>query len=472
MKINSLKDNMRSAGFWPAAALTLAVTALLYCAACDGMPGDNSTTTTVPVSTTTSTAPEGSAGRLQESDFVYQGAFRLPSEFNWGARGMTYYPAGSGGAGSLLITGFELPYDTRHPGESCWNSAWNCSAYYGEVAIPEPAVSSDWESLPEASLAGSMTDFDGGLASTVHREYIYISGIEYVPRRGSQTNDKIYGSLNLWYAEGVMGEETFPTVWFADMDGTDARGMFYVGPDESPCHGRKMGSYLFSVPEWYADQYLGGRRLVTGRSRGTPRSGLEEVSVDGGSQGPALFAFHAFESDDPTGDLDALPVLYYRVKFPGCAGPNVGDAAACDYPDYTMCDEWTGAVFAEHGEKCAVMLLGFKGLGENCYDEPPVVCNDPCSDSHGYHCHPYESQIVFYDIEQLGSSAEGLQDPWSVVPYAVWRPHELFLGSDICLNMGGMAFDAQTGRLFVVERGLGEGEANAAVVHVWVISGS
>ena len=221
------------------------------------------------------------------------------------------------------------------------------------VAIPTPAEEANWEDLYEAALVTGMTAFDGGLASTVHNEYLFVSDLEYVPHQGSQTSDKLYGSINLWYAEGVAGTDTFPSIWFANLDGTGARGMFHVGPDESPYHGRKMGSYLFSVPEWYGDDYLGGRTLMTDRARGTPLEGIEEISIDGGSQGPTLFAFHPWGSDSPTGDLDALPVLYYRVSFPGCAGPNVGSPANCDYPDYTLCDDWTGGAFVDNGVRRA-----------------------------------------------------------------------------------------------------------------------
>ncbi len=408
----------------------------------------------------------GRGDRLQPADFTYEGAFRLPDDFNWGALGLSFHPDGNGGTGSLLVTGFELPSDPAHPGESCWNPTWDCYAFYGEVTIPTPAVETNWENLPQATLTGGMTPFDGGLASTVHREYVFVSDIEYVPQRGSQTSDKLYGSINLWYAEGAVGEDTFPTVWMANLDGTDAQGMFHVGPVATPFHGRKMGSYLFTTPTWYADQYLGGRTLVTGRARGTP-VGSEPVTTRGGSQGPTLFAFHPFDTDNPTGDLDALPMLYYRVKFPGCAGPNVGDPDECDYPGYTMCDDWTGGAFAGSGTKNAIMLLGYKGLGDNCYDEPPVDCEDPCGDDHGYHCNPYERQVVFYDVHELGHSALGQQDPWLVLPYAVWRPPQFYLSENLCWNMGGMAFDARNRRLFMVERGLGEGEMNSAVVHVW-----
>ena len=412
-------------------------------------------------------ADDGSvpAERLQPTDLTYQGAFRLPGEFNWGARGISFYPPGNDGAGSLLVTGFELISDPAHPGESCWDPAWNCQAYYGEVTIPAPVEAVNWEDLPEATARIAMTAFDGGLAATVHREYIYIDDLEYVPLRGTQTRDKLYGALILWYAEGVAGEATFPTIWMANLDGTGARGMFQVGPDEAPFHGRKMGAYLFTVPASYADQYLGGRTLVTGRSRGTPADGTEALTTRGGSQGPTLFAFRAWETDNPTGNLDALPMLYYRVAFPGCGGPNVGDPDNCDYPDITMCDEWSGGAFVENGTRRAIMLLGYKGLGPNCYDEPPVTCGDPCSDSHGYHCQPYERQVIFYDVHALGHSARGEQDPWIVVPYTIWRPAEFYAQTAVCWNAGGMAFDPASRRLFMVERGLGPDAVN--VVHVW-----
>ncbi len=408
-----------------------------------------------------------SAERLQPADLTYVGAFRLPENFNWGARGLSFYPNGSGGTGSLLVTGFELLHDPAHPGESCWDASWNCAAYFGEVAIPPPAIEADWQDLPQAALAGPMTRFDGGLASTVHREYVFVSDLEYVPRQGSQTHDKLYGSIELWYAEGVAGSDTFNTIWFANLDGTDARGMFHVGPVETPYHGRKMGSYMFSVPRAYADRYLGGRTLVTGRSRGTPAEGAEAVTTRGGSQGPTLFAFHPFGSDRPTGNLDALPMLYYRVAFPGCAGPNVGNPDACDYPGYTMCDEWTGGAFVENRNRRAILLLGYKGLGRNCYDEPPVQCHDPCSASHGYHCQPYERQVIFYDVDELGRIARGDRDPWTVRPYTIWRPSQFYLTGHVCTNAGGMTFDPRGRRLFMVERGLGGADTNATVVHVW-----
>ena len=410
--------------------------------------------------------------RLQPSNFVYQGAFRLPENYNWGARGLSYYPPGNSGAGSLLVTGFEGLLDD--------------SAYYGEVAIPEPRSEANWENLPMAVFLRQTTAFDGGLIkTTLNTDYVFVSGIQYVPPQGSQTDGKLYGSLNAWYPEGDFGDDSFQTIWFSSLNGSNARGLFFVGPSTAPYHGRKMGDYLFTVPQWYADRYLGGRILVTGRARGTPAGDSPELTTRGGSQGPTLFAFRPRQSDNPAGNsnLDAIPMLYYRVKYPGCAGPDIGlggQPVDCDYPGFSMCDSWTGGGFVESGRKNAILLLGHKG-STNCYycGDPtddsechqtpaPGECTPMCNESRGYHCGPYERQVIFYDTDELGGATQGLSDPWSVLPYATWRPEPFYLGDahgHACEDVGGMAVDSLGQRVFMVERGLGT--ENAAVVHVW-----
>jgi len=378
------------------------------------------------------------SAQLTTADFIYQGAFRLPEEFNWGARGMAYYPPGNGGAGSLLIIGFDLN-----------------QAEFAQVAIPQPALATDWQTLPLATRLTEMTNFDGSVVESVSPDTAVASGIEYVPQRGSQVSDKLYGSIDQWY--GVV-EETHPTIWFSEMDGSNPRGPFHVGPQVDPYHGNKAGDFLFSVPQWYADQYLGGRVLITGKTRG----------AFNGSQGPTLFAFHPWDSENPGGDLDALPMLWYRISYPGCAGPNEGDKSQCDYPEFTMCDKWEGGGFVESGDRRAVILLGHKGLGANYYgDAPPGACGD----SRGYHCDPFERQITFYDVDELGQVAQGVRDPWSVVPYAIWRPQE-FLDRDgqgySCGQTGGLAVDSAGRRVFMIEKGFGGHlNENSAVVHVW-----
>jgi hypothetical protein len=381
------------------------------------------------------------ADRLTPADFVYEGAFRLPESFNWGARGASFYPPGDLNAGSLLVLGFEAD-----------------PAVFAEVSIPAPQIEADWRRLPMATLLTPMAEFDGALIErTACGAYTFAGDLQYVPRRGSQTGDKLYGAALCWYPEGAYGDDNFPTVWMSALDGSQPRGLFQVGPDSAPFHGNKTGAYLFSVPQWYADRYLGGRTLVTGKSRGTPH----------GSQGPALVAFYPWQVEAPSGNLDARMMLYYRFIYPECAGPNLGDKASCDYPDFTMCDAWSGGAFVEHNGRSAIILAGIKGLGDNRYG--PAQPGD-CDSSQGYHCDPYERQILFYDIEQVGAAAVGQRDLWSVVPYAIWRPDAFFLRDaegQTCGTLGGVTVDAQSGRVYVVERGFGENDENAAVVHAW-----
>lgn len=356
----------------------------------------------------------------------------LPDAFDWGARGMAFVATPSGG--ELLVLGPD-----QKP------------ARFARVRIPAPVISRDAGKLPRAETLSPMREFDGEMVERLSDVTPFASGIEYVPKRGSQQTDKLYGAIDNWY--GVV-EESHATIWMSEPDGSNPRGPYHVGPRREPFHGNKAGAFLFAVPAWYADGYLGGRTLVTGKARGAFH----------GSQGPSLFAFRPWQSDAPEGNLDAVAMLYYRIHFPECAGPNVGNKKACDFPGFTMCDEWEGGSFVETGDKRAIVLVGKKGLGPNHYGEPPRAST--CEIDKGYHCDPYERQVIFYDVDELGAVALGKRKPWSVLPYATWRPQELLVRGQTCGQVGGAAFDAKGRRLFVIEKGVGEN--NSAAVHVWV----
>lgn len=102
-----------------------------------------------------------SSQRLMPTNFVYKGAFRLPEAFNWGARGMTYYPKGNGGSGALLIIGFDLN-----------------QAEFAQVAIPPPVISGNWQALPFAKMITAMTNFDGNIVEGVDPDTAFASGME------------------------------------------------------------------------------------------------------------------------------------------------------------------------------------------------------------------------------------------------------------------------------------------------------
>lgn len=76
-----------------------------------------------------------------------------------------------------------------------------------------------------------------------------------------------------------------------------------------------------------------------------------------------------------------------------CARSNVGDRAKCDYTDFMMRDEWTDGAFVEVGDNRAVLIYDIKGSGDNldCAPSRP----DSCSIYMGYHCAPYECQVIY-----------------------------------------------------------------------------
>ena len=152
----------------------------------------------------------------------------------------------------------------------------------------------------------------------------------------------------------------------------------------------------------------------------------------------------------------------------------------------SRCTFYSGKqLYSDQGS--AIVLVGRKGT-TNCY-----YCGDPVDDSEctvdegdwavdchlsvqacgyarGYHCGPFELQILLYDTEEISSAALNEQDAWTVLPYEIWHPSsEFFKPTDSCANPGGIAFDDVMGRVYVVERDLGNPGDNAAAVHVWSV---
>ena len=371
---------------------------------------------------------------IQPSNLTYQGAFKLPSDFDWGARGIALYEENN--KKYLFVTGHDQQV-----------------AEVGRVNIPTPVKASSWNNLnQEATIVDDLSDYGSSIVNSVNPGTVWASGLEYISKQGSQTSGKLYGSIDNWYA---VIAESHPTIWFAETNGSNPRGPFHVGsPQDDNYHGNKAGDYLFQVPEWYANEYLGGRTLMIGKSRG----------ASFGSQGPTLLAFDPWSSENPSGNLDALSVLRYRVNF-DCASPNVTNKSICDFPNFTMCDKWEGGSFVQNSNKRAIMIYGEKGLGDNNYGIPP---SGSCEESKGYYCDPKERQVLFYDVDQIGEIAKGERDPWSVVPYETWRPDEFFLGDSnghTCGQAGDMTYDSESKKLYIVEKGCGD--SNSAAVHVY-----
>jgi len=186
--------------------------------------------------------------------------------------------------------------------------------------------------------------------------------------------------------------------------------------------------------------------------------------------GPTLFAFEPWETENPAGNLDAVVLLWYRFDM-NCGSPNVTNQSLCDYPEFTMCDKWEGGAFIETDNRAGIVLFGRKGLGVNGYGEPG---DGACSLYKGYHCDPYERQAIFYDVEELAEVVAGSREAWTVTPYRIWRPTEFYnrdAQGHSCSELGGVAYDPNAKRLYVIEKSLPEFNVDdLALVHVWQVN--
>jgi len=160
----------------------------------------------------------------------------------------------------------------------------------------------------------------------------------------------------------------------------------------------------------------------------------------------------AFDPDSPR---DAQDLVWYRTNYPSC--PYNG---GCDYPEYTACDSWESATWVNTVKGDGILIAGIKGLGPTRYGT-----GDPgdCSSNQGYHCDPLEIQIIFYDPEAIATALRGKGKPWEILPYAVWRPSDLW--SETCASIGGMAFDAKNQLLYLVEKSASP--YGKAVIHTY-----
>ena len=389
-------------------------------------------------------------GLIQPADLVYEGAFWLPNgatdDQSWAYTpgGLTYMPNGDptgpsdGYPGSLVGPG----HDWFH--------------LVGEASIPVPVISTNPATLPVATQLHPFVDLTGGLLAGQGSVDTF-GDVAYLEAQGAQTSDKIYWTAYEYY--NVSAVNYLSHGWAeTNLSSPQAQGLWRLGSASDPVyHAMRTSDYMCDVPRAWADTFIGGRYLVSGRSR--------EAGCCGGAQGPALFAFAPWQDGNPPAygaELGALPLLYYP-EIVAC----IADPGQCLWPDYRACDNWQGLAWLEVGGSQAVVVSGTKALGANRYGlGDPGDCDYGIQ---GYHCDPYVGEILFYDPNQLAEVAAGTRDPWSVLPYAYYRPVDnigaYLLPSCQNGNFRGAAFDRARALLYVQQV-----EGEDVLVHVFRVS--
>ena len=396
------------------------------------------------------------ADLLQPADFTYLGAFRLPMEpggtSNWDYSGqaLAFYPDGDPGGGA-----------DGYPG-SLFGAGHDHQLHVSEFSIPAPVNSRNIEDLPTAITLQPFADITGGMIT--EEMDLPRFGLEYLPADG-----RLHFLIGQWY------QDFDPSHGWASLDLENPNP---AGPWTIPDYTNYVTSeYLFALPGDWAAANTDGRTLATGRFR-------EGVWAGGG---PALFAIAPWEAGNPPGvgaALDVTPILLYGTQNPG-AIDIVSDENQW-MTGYLEADHWSDGAWLNAGEKSAVAFIGTKAMisswygfadgtvwdYECAYTEPPTCPDVPewPYDNRGYWAEAYQAELLFFDPDDLAAVANGTSETWSPQPYAVLSLNETFFDANINLGeykidlAGAMAFDAENGLLYLIERLADE---YRSVIHVW-----
>ena len=430
---------------------------------------------------------------LSTKDIEYLGAFRLPGDgdrpdtFAYGGGAITFNPNGDldgendGFAGSLFIMGHpRLPYGELIDGNKV-----------AEVSIPVPIITSSIDSLNIASFIQEFSNISEG----------FFTSLDELPRTAMQYFEHPESGASIHLAWGQHFQEESQTQipshasFSLDLSNPDLQGTWYIG-NQSPY---SVNNYLLDIPVSWADDYLEGFYLATGRFRDGGWSGM----------GPALFAYSPWIdengslAEDGT-HLKEKTLLLYENSL------NNENIENC-LNNYQHPDEWEGAAWiTTRSGKTAVLFAGTKGTGDKYWygflnpDNPQEPCieeemlgqfdlcrqsdGSPCSQEdlnecadhtseRGWWSSSFSAQFLLYDPAELTRIAAGQMQPWEPQPYEIvtidsylfLNPSGIekdMLGTDVQrrYRIGDITFDRVNSILYVLEL---FADGAKPVVHVW-----
>lgn len=428
---------------------------------------------------------------IDPANLEYLGAFRLPEgrnrpyTFEYGGNAMTFNPNGDpngsadGFPGSLFITGHDrMPYSELPDGSQV-----------AEVDIPVPVNARDIASL---SRAGFLQDFQDVTAGHfTEMEEIVRTGLLYLdtPETGPL--------IHIAWGQHIEPDPTAATHgWFnPDLSNPEFQGTWFIA-DQS---WYNVNDYMLEIPADWADTYIRGFRVGTGRFKDGGWSGM----------GPVIIAYRPWDENGdpyPSGaSTSSITLLHYATS----TDTDVIERALTGYQHP---DEWSGAAWLTTSSgKSAILFAGAKSNGNKywygyinpagpefpCVDEEVldfVTCRQeggsPCppedfqecpdhTDFRGWWTTRWDAQFIFYDPADLARVALGEIQSWEPQPYAVLDIDEYLYnnpsgvetdmigsGEQRRYRIGDVTFDRQSGLLYVLEL---YADGAAPVVHVWRI---
>jgi hypothetical protein len=324
-------------------------------------------------------------------------------------------------------------------------------------------------------------------------------GLDEIPRIGLQylTTKKTGALIHIAWGQHFQPTPPAPShAWFRPtLARPDFRGEWYVAA-ENPY---SINGYIFEIPKAWADKYLGGRLLATGRFRDGGWSGL----------GPSLYAYRPWNPN--TGAALAANSRLKSIvllQYPTSRQTNSMERAL---KGYQHPDEWEGGAWVTTGSgKTAVLFAGTKGVGAKYWygfvhpSGPDRVCVHGASvgqfpacrtadggecpksdmteckghnDSRGWWSQRFTARFILYDPADLAKVAKGKMKPWQPQPYAYLDiDKHLFhnpakveramigTGQQRRFRISAVAYD-RTGSLLYVLEPFADGAQ--PIVHVW-----
>jgi len=342
---------------------------------------------------------------LHKANLQYVGGFRVPNyydgkgEMSYGGTALAFNPANN----SLFIVG--------HGDYSAQPLA--------EISIPASVVdNADLNKLPKAKVLQNWKDVVGNLPKKL------VGANDGSLIGGLMVHDGHLIGTQYAYYSGANDQVTSHFVLDSlDLSKGSVKGLHKVGK----VGARLLSGYMTPIPsEWQAAL---GAPCLTGAS--------DMPIINSTSSGPAAFGF------DPK-DLgsDAAPAttyIYYPVDHP--LAPYEGPANPLQNGNTSI----TGVVFVPKTN--SVLYFGKTGTNANGYGLREDY-GDRFDGGKGPHSlnGEYTFQVWAYDANDFVLAKKGKLKPWEVQPYDVWN---FTVPTADTFQLGGAAYDAATGRLYV-----------------------
>ncbi len=304
-----------------------------------------------------SSVPEGN---YNPDSLEYLGAFRLPTTVSDATiSGLTFYPEGNNGEGSLFSLG---------------NTGLTQGRFY-EWDIPELIVSSS-KSLNDLNFAETL-------------KYKYIEELSLLPE---ENNGILYHKQQktLYFGgnRDSYGDETNPTLCRIDTSFNVWKGPWHM----KDLLASEISPYmLFEIPQEWADKYTNGMTMVSGRGYQT------QNATHGVKNGPSLHAISPWKENS---SLEAGSILQRHVTLLDYG--NVTDRESIE--GYMQTNKFTYGGFWLNADK-SLIITGIRSYGVSWYE-------------HSCLADFRRGVLIFYDIRDFEKVIEGNLESYQTQPYA------------------------------------------------------